>query len=399
MHPRFVLLTQGRLDRDRAMAVLNGFEPSAAMGEPVDQLLANAFNANNAILAYAVGVARTDLPALPHSEPWYETFVKGFTNLKSRALVWQNSIAPRVIEIPAAIVDFGAVFVLGISQIEGDIETLLADPGNLPARDGLRGRLAAVSRATGLQQRTLQELRQDIRRYADSLAGDAAILKNAAADGLAAIGDARDQIQAIERDLVELRNELNKFNTILSVAETVGINVIGIAVIGIGLTYLFAPLLLVGVGLVLIPLGVVGGIGALVTAIVAAVSIQKINGRITERTAELSSAGQQVAALASINQIVDRLVMLAEAAGQGIGTIEQAWTALQDDVDAIVGDLAKAEQDFSRDRLLALQSDIQDATADWMSLVDLARKFTGFHYLISPTVTPIPPPATTMRAA
>jgi methyl-accepting chemotaxis protein len=398
MHPRFVLLTQGRLERNRAMAMLNGLEPPAA-GAPIDQLLADAFNANNAILAYAVGVARTDLPALPHSEPWYEAFVKGVSNLKTRALVWQNSIAPRVIEIPAAIVDFGAIFVLRINQIDGDIERLLADPGNQAARDNLRRSLGDLSQATGRQQKTLQALRQDIGHYADSLTGDAGILKKAAADGLAAIGGARDQIQAIERDLVLLRDELGKYNTILEVAKIGGIDSVVIVVIGVGLIYLFNPFLSVGIGLFLIPIGIAGGIAALVAALVAAVNIQEINGRITQRNAELTAEGQQVAALTAINQIVDRLVMLAEGASQGIGAIERAWTALQEDVDAVVDDLARAERDLARDQLLVLQSDIQDATADWKILVELARKFAGLRFVISPTTTPIPPPATTIRAA
>lgn len=387
MRPRFALLTHDRFQQARARSL---FRPSLQetmavnANDTVDQQIADLYNANNAVLSYQNAVVATDLPAVPQSPAWYNEFINGFSNVKTNALVWQNSITPRLSAIPQSIINYGTLFTLNVNNVNQFIDVLLNDPGNQGARKGLTDTLNLLHRNVGDQSATAVQLQRDIATYSTSLVTDADVLRAAVAQADIQIGDDRQKVQEISRIVDQIKADIATKNKIITAAGiTAGVSVF-IGAVGGVLTAAFGPL-----GLIVVGLGVIGFTAGIITIIVASVEIKRLQAELTAKTQQMDQLTQRANTLTQVQAQVNDLIELSSAAQTGVQTILDAWSLLTTDLSQVVDEIEKAEGDLDRNMLLEVRADINRAQEEWTSTVELARKFTAVQYTVDSKITPL----------
>ncbi len=143
------------LSRDDSAAAVRTMRPGRSVAlaaqdtPPIDQQLADSFNANNAVMAYVLALTNSTLPTLSPPPDWYNSFVNQFSDAKTHAMEWQNSVTPGLIAIPTGIINYALIWSLNNTTINQAISILNTDPTNQQAKqailNGLQNLVSGVS--------------------------------------------------------------------------------------------------------------------------------------------------------------------------------------------------------------------------------------------------------------
>lgn len=341
---------------------------------PIDQQLADAFNSNNAIMAYVLGLQGTNLPALTPEPDWYGQFLSDFSDVKIHALTWINTIAPGLVSIPTGIANYVFTFNLNWQNINSALTALQANPQNVQAQQALLQGLQALHDGFTTQLSSVTGFQQIIDDFAAQLTTDAALMQQAVANAQGTQGYDQQQVATLTNDIQNLHNEISKWQIVVTAAG-----------IGAGVAFFTGAVIAIftfGAGLAF---GIIGALAGIATLIAAEAEIQKLTGQLNQDLADVSNLNQQIAALGVVIQNLQTLITLSNAASQQIGLVLLAWQALGADITVVIADINSAEGDLSSLNLAALQNDLNNANADWLALKSFCLTIAGIQFA---TATP-----------
>lgn len=376
------LQSQSRLSAVRLMS--GGVVPEAAPADNVNDIIANAANANNAVLAYVRGLSSTKLPFVPDSPAWYNDFTKSYANIGANALYWQNSLSPRLIEIPRTIYSYGSLFDLKVLVMRGYLEQLIHNPNNPTAREKLRDALVELIQGIDTQQRAVNTFGTDLAGFSTTLKTDAGVLADCVKKAMNEIGQDQGKIRDLQKRIEELKKEMAGYNWMIGGGGiAIGVSIF-IGCVGAVLTAAFGP-----IGLLVVGIGVIGAAAGVAAMIAGKVKVDQIGNEIKAQSANLDRVQQRVAALSTVKTNVENLIVLSNTAQAEIGKLVTAWDLLKGGMQAVVTDLGNANKKFQASQFIDMKSDIGQAEDDWKYLAELAKKFANINIKVEEEISVI----------
>jgi hypothetical protein len=365
-----------------------GLRAPATSATPIDQQLANAFNANNDVLAYTTGIANTNLPTLAVEPGWYKTFKTQFAQTKIHAMKWTNSIAPQLVGIPTGIADYAFTWTNTMTSVDAALSVLVTDPTNQGAqRAVVNGLNKLLDGLTGFDK-IVAQFGQEIKGFDGHITADALILKNASAQSRQEAGYNKEQVKKLTDDIARLKAEIKIWQAVMPVAGIAGGvlfwigAVIAIFSLGIGLAF-----------------GIVGAAAGIALMVAADVKIKQLSAEIKKDQANMNDLNQQIASLEILVTSLDDLANLAQLASVQMKLLMEAWTTLGTELKTVITDLENANGDVSNLDIAGLQRDLNIANADWKTLRELCLTVAGIKYLQASPATATLPTETAAAAA
>lgn len=335
---------------------------------PIEQQLADAFNANNAVMAYVLGIGNTTLPSITNPPAWYSSFQTAFSDAQIHANGW-FPIATNLVSIPNSIAGYGIAFNASMCTINSLIPVLQADPTNAAALAGLKAQLSAMISQIRSYSQSAVTFNQSIQTFSSNLTADSTVLSSAVASSLQTQGVDQQQIQAFLDDIASLQAEIKTWQTVetaAAIAAGVGFfagAVIAIFSFGIGLAF-----------------GIVAAAAGITLMVVASNKISALKSSIDADTSNMNVLTQQVASLAAMNTQLDTLISLSQAAGTQVALVLQVWDELEAELNAVLTDLTNCNGDTSPLNLTELQTNLNTANQDWQTLVGLCTTIASIKY-------------------
>jgi hypothetical protein len=368
-------------DRSTASPVLNitGATPALAdaIGDdtPIDQQLADAFNSNNAVMAYVLGISNTSLPSVSPEPDWYSTFMTNFADAKIHAMTWTNTIVPNLVGIPTGIANYAFTFNLNMMNIKSALSALQQDPTNQPAKQSLLIGLQTLVEGFSYQLANSSSFQvREIDAFTTNLTADAAMMQAAIVSAQGTVGYDQTQVDGLLADIANLQSEINTWQTVVTAA---GIGA-GVSFFAGAVTAIFT----FGAGLAF---GIVGASAGIATLIAAEVKIKQLAAKIGQDQLDMSGLNQQIAALTAMMSQLNTVITLAQAASTQIQLINQAWQVLDQEITTVITDLQNSEHDLSSSDIKALHNDLNSANDDWEGLRRFCLTIAGIQYA---TATP-----------
>lgn len=373
-----------QLSRDDTAAAVTSLRPGRMVEvspngtPPIDQQLADAFNANNAVMAYVLAMTGSNLPALTPQPTWYQSFVNQFSDAKVHAMAWQNTVTPGLVAIPSGILNFAPLWSLNTGTISQAITILDQDPGNQQAQQAIRNCLQSLKTAVGQQLSTATDFQQTIQAFAGQLTADGQNMQGA-------IKQAQSQVGYDKQQVANLTNAINALNDEIATWQTV----VTASAIGAGVAFFAGAVIAIftfGAGLAF---GIIGAAAGIALLIAAEVKIQQLAAQVAQDQLQMNELNQQIAALTLLGQNLNTLISLSSQAGQQVELLLTAWRALEAEIGQVITDLDNAQGDLTQMNLPQLQSDMNQANADWQALQQFCTVIAGIQYnqATPPTVT------------
>ncbi|MGN0922364.1 MAG: hypothetical protein ACI4NJ_11625 [Cellvibrio sp.] len=334
----------------------------------IEQQLADAFNANNDVMSYVIGVTGTVLPTLSGAPEWYTKFQEAFTSIQINANSWY-SIAANLVSIPNSIAAYGLAFNASMSTINAFIGILKVDPNNVAAINSLKGQLQNLSQQLKVYASIATNFKGSIENFNSCLVDDAKIMSQAVQDSLNTQGADKEKVDQFVKDIKALQAEVKTWQTVIT-ASAIGAGVgffagavVGIFSLGLGLAF-----------------GIVAAVAGITTMIAASVKVRELNNKILASQAEMDRLNQEIASLAALDDQINELIKLSQAAGEQVDLVIQVWEKLQSELNQVISDLEACEADVSPLDLNQLEIDLALANSDWENLVDLCGKISSISY-------------------
>jgi hypothetical protein len=355
---------------------------------PIDQQLADAFNANNAIMAYVLGLSNSTLPALTNPPSWYTTFMTKFSDAKVHAMAWTNTIAPGLVAIPTGIVNYAFTFNINMLNINSALTVLQTNPQNQQAQQAVLTGLQALLSGFSLQLQNAQNFQQDITSFASNLTADVAIMQQAVTDATTTVGYDQAQVTQLTNDIQSLQSQISTWQKVVTGAA-----------IGAGVAFFAGACIAIftfGAGLAF---GIIGAAAGIALMIAAEVKINQLSAKIAQDQLSMTGLNAEIGVLNIMIQNLNNVITLAGTASQQIALVLAAWQALQTDIQTVISDINSAESDLSSLNLTALQNDLNRANADWQALSSFCTVVAGIQYTTATPATTTLPTTTTAVAA
>ncbi|UTF58777.1 HBL/NHE enterotoxin family protein [Gilvimarinus sp. DA14] len=348
---------------DQLMAAASGSDT------PIDQQLADAFNANNDVLAYVNGLANSSLPALSPEPEWYAGFSSAFADAKIHAMDWFNTITPGLVSIPAGIANYASVFSLNMITMNQNLDILKANPADAAAKNAIADSLSSLLQGLSAQISSATDFKSKINQFSSNLENDAEVMRNAVANAEETEKYDKDKVESLKKKIADLKQQVKTWQVVETAAGlAAGVGFFAGAVIAI---FTF------GAGLAF---GVIAATAGIATIIAASVEIKNLSAEIQKEQAEMGDIEQQISTLQVLESALNDLIDLSAKASSKIDLILQAWSTLQQEISAVIQDLTNADADLSNMDLEALSHDLNMANDDWKTLQKFATTIAGISY-------------------
>ncbi|MBO9548019.1 HBL/NHE enterotoxin family protein [Pseudomonas sp.] len=335
---------------------------------PIDQQLADAFNANNDVMAYVLGITNTQLPTITPAPTWYSTFQTAFSNAQIHANAWYG-ISANLVSIPNAIAGYGIAFNVSMSTINSLIAVLQTDPGNTQAINSLKQQFTGLISQLRAFSQSAVSVHQSITDYSNNLIQDSQILAKAVSDSTQQQDVNRDQVRQYQAKIEEMRKQIKTWQ-VVETASAIGA---GVAFFAGAVIAIFS----LGFGLAF---GIVGAAAGIATMVAAEVKIKQLRSEIAADTTRMNAVTQQSASLAALNDQLSKLIQLSQAAGSLIGLLLKVWEELEGELNTVLTDLGNCKGNVDNLNLPELQRNLNLANQDWQTLVGLCNSVASIKY-------------------
>ncbi|WP_060485013.1 HBL/NHE enterotoxin family protein [Pseudomonas sp. NBRC 111123] len=342
--------------------------PRASNDLPIDQQLADAFNANNDVMAYVLGITNTQLPTISPAPTWYSTFQTAFSNAQIHANAWYG-ISANLVSIPNAIAGYGIAFNVSMSTINSLVAVLQTDPGNAQAISALKQQFSGLISQLRAFSQSAVSVHQSITDYSNTLIADSQVLAKAVTDSTKQQEVNRDQVAQYRAKIEEMRKQVKTWQ-VVETASAIGA---GVAFFAGAVIAIFS----LGFGLAF---GIVGAAAGIATMVAAQIKIKTLNSEIQADTARMNAVTQQSASLAALNDQLNTLIELSKAAGSLIGLLLKVWEELEGELNTVVTDLNNCKGNVDTLNLPELQRNLNLANQDWQTLVGLCNSVASIKY-------------------
>jgi Bacillus haemolytic enterotoxin (HBL) len=345
---------------------------------PTQQQLLDYQNSCATVNLYAYAITNTSLPVLTHPPSNYSDFATEFAPAKAHCLDWTTGIFPTMLSFPGTIVNQAAdLFNMEDTMASAWLQALIADPNNATAKAGLAKALSTMQAVAQAQVTTAQGLVTSMNAFATNITADASTLSTLAQQALDGAGADQKQITELNGKITDLKNQINTFNTLLTISE-----------IGMGLS-LFVGLL----GLVCCFIPGAQGAGAAIIVIAVAAEAASITGTVMLNKAIdadnqaiqtdqqlITEYNQDIIALQGVNSQFVWLQQANVAAQQAMATVAQMWQNLSTELTTMQTDLTTVGTDVTAQQYQKAQDDLTAAAAAWQDVVDFAKALAGVDY-------------------
>ncbi|WP_085675972.1 MULTISPECIES: HBL/NHE enterotoxin family protein [unclassified Pseudomonas] len=335
---------------------------------PIDQQLADAFNANNDVMAYVLGITNTQLPTITPAPSWYSTFQTAFSNAQIHANAWYG-ISANLVSIPNAIAGYGIAFNVSMSTINSLIGVLQNDPGNTQAINSLKQQFNGLISQLRAFSQSAVSVHQSITDYSNNLIQDSQILSKAVSDSTQQQDVNRDQVRQYQAKIEDMRKQIKTWQ-VVETASAIGA---GVAFFAGAVIAIFS----LGFGLAF---GIVGAAAGIATMVAAEVKIKQLRSEIEADTTRMNAVTQQSASLAALNDQLNKLIQLSQAAGSLIGLLLNVWEELEGELNTVLTDLNNCKGNVDNLNLPELQRNLNLANQDWQTLVGLCNSVASIKY-------------------
>ncbi|HDS1681202.1 TPA: HBL/NHE enterotoxin family protein [Pseudomonas putida] len=342
--------------------------PRASNDLPIDQQLADAFNANNDVMAYVLGITNTQLPTISPAPTWYSTFQTAFSNAQIHANAWYG-ISANLVSIPNAIAGYGIAFNVSMSTINSLVAVLQTDPGNAQAISALKQQFSGLISQLRAFSQSAVSVHQSITDYSNTLIADSQVLAKAVTDSTKQQEVNRDQVAQYRAKIEEMRKQVKTWQ-VVETASAIGA---GVAFFAGAVIAIFS----LGFGLAF---GIVGAAAGIATMVAAQIKIKTLNSEIQADTARMNAVTQQSASLAALNDQLNTLIELSKAAGSLIGLLLKVWEELEGELNTVLTDLNNCKGNVDTLNLPELQRNLNLANQDWQTLVGLCNSVASIKY-------------------
>ena len=336
---------------------------------PIEEQLAAAFNANNAVMAYVTGLMHSNIPAIQPQPDWYADFKVQFSDAKTHAMEWYNTITPGLISIPKGIYNYAFVFNINMISLNGALMELYQHPHNEQAQQAVRAGLQTL--LTGFttflnEAGNFQEL---IKTFAANLTSDATKMQAAIKNAEKSVGYNKEQVDKLVKGIEALQNEVNTWEMVITGAGIgTALSVFAGAVIAI---FSF------GIGLAF---GVMAAVAGISLMIAASVKIGQLSAQIRADQKRMSDVNKSIAALKMLEQMLQNLIKLSQPASEQVQLIIKAWQTMEADITSVITDLNSAQGDLSVLNLTGLRDELNQANTDWQALSAFCLVMMGIKY-------------------
>ncbi|GAA4716469.1 HBL/NHE enterotoxin family protein [Phytohabitans rumicis] len=335
----------------------------------IEQQLADSFNSNNAVLAYARSLTGTQLPHLTPPLPWYDKFQSQFADAKVHAMLWQNTVTPGLVGIPTGILNFALLWSLNNATITQAIDVLDRDPHNQEAKDTVVYCLRELHAGVGRHLAAATQFQGTIKDFSSKLTSDAKLMNEAIQQATKSAGYNEGEVARLVKHVEELRNEISKWQIVVTASA-----------IGAGVSFWLGAVIAIfsfGFGLAFSVVGAATGIALMIAA---DVKIKQLTAQVELDQKNMKELNVQIATLKLIEENLTTLVKLSEAASAQVELILKAWDSLEKEILAVLDDVTAAQGDVERMNLTALRTDMAQANVDWQALQGFCSVISGIHY-------------------
>lgn len=345
---------------------------------PTTEQLLEYQNACATVNSYAYAIANTALPVLNQPPADYGTFSTLFAPAKAHCVEWTSSIFPTMLSFPAILVSQASdLFNMEENMADAYLDVLIADPTNQDAKAGLEKALLTMQSIAQTQIDTAEGLLASMNTFATDIAADSTALNTIAAESLADAATDEADIQALEAQIVTLKNEIKKLNKSLTAAE-IGISVsLYVGLIG-AVCCVIPGAELAGAGLIVI--GVAGEAASITETVLLTQSIQAANASIQADQQQIEAYNQDVVELQSTNLQFQWLDEANAATQIAIQQVIAMWRSLDEELTAVLQELANSDYDATKEQYQAAQDDLNAAAAAWQEVVEFATALAGVSY-------------------
>ncbi|WP_454868487.1 HBL/NHE enterotoxin family protein [Pseudomonas farris] len=335
---------------------------------PIDQQLANAFNANNAVMAYVLGIGNTRLPTISPSPTWYSTFQTAFSNAQIHANGWYP-IAANLVSIPNSIAGYGIAFNVSMSTINSLVKVLQSDPTNASAIAALKSQFSGLISQIRSYTQNAVAVQQTITDFSNTLASDATVLSKAVGDSTKEQQVDQQKIADFKAHIASLQSEISHWQTV----ETAAAIAAGVAFFAGAVIAIFT----FGIGLAF---GIVSAAALITTMVIASNKVQALKSQVEADNSNMNAVTQQAASLAVLNDQINALIALSKAASTQIALVLQVWQELEAELNTVLTDLNKCSGNVTDLNLSELQQNLNSANQDWQTLVGLCNTIASITY-------------------
>jgi predicted nucleic acid-binding Zn-ribbon protein len=333
---------------------------NVAASLPIDQQLADAFNANNDVMAYVIGITETILPTLPSPPKWYAPFQTAFSNAQ---------IATNLVSIPNSIVGYGIAFNSNMATVNSLLDVLHNDPKNTKAIAALKETLNSIVSQLRTYSQAAVDFKKTIDNFSNNLKTDANTMSEAVIESNRSVEVEQSKVKEFEALIKQMKDKVATWQTVqtaAAIAAGVGFwlgAVIAIFSLGIGIAF-----------------GCVAAAGGIALVIAADVEMKQLRYEIAKKNNEMNDATKAAASLRALSTQVNGLISLSQAAGKQIGLVTEAWKMLEEEITAVINDLQRASNDVSPLNLQQLQFELNLANQDWQTLVSYCSTVAAIKY-------------------
>jgi hypothetical protein len=372
MKSRYFPFQLSRDDAAAAATIMHSGHTVAATNnadKPIEQQLADSYNANNAVLSYAQSLTGSQLPALTPPPPWYNQFQTKFADAKTHAMLWQNTVKPGLVAIPTGILNYALLWGLNNTTINQAIDILDRDPHNQQTKDTVLNCLRELHAGVRKQLSTAATFQTTIDDFATKLTNDAKLMGDAIQEATKSVGYNEREVARLVGHVTELRDEVSKWQIVVTASA-----------IGAGVAFWIGAVIAIfsfGIGLAFSVIGAAAGIALMIAA---QVKIKQLVYAIEQDERDMKGVNVQIAALKVIENNLTTLVSMSKAASAQVDLILKAWDTLEKELVAVLDDLTAADGDVQRMDLPALRMDMAQANADWQALQSFCSVIAGIHY-------------------
>jgi predicted nucleic acid-binding Zn-ribbon protein len=335
---------------------------------PIDQQLANAFNANNAVMAYVLGIGNTRLPTISPSPTWYSTFQTAFSNAQIHANGWYP-IAANLVSIPNSIAGYGIAFNVSMSTINSLVTVLQSNPTNASAIAALKSQFSGLISQIRSYTQSAVTVQQTITDFSNTLASDATVLSKAVSDSTKEQQVDQQKIADFKAHIASLQSEISHWQTV----ETAAAIAAGVAFFAGAVIAIFT----FGIGLAF---GIVSAAALITTMVIASNKVQALKSQVEADNSNMNAVTQQAASLAVLNDQINALIALSKAASTQIALVLQVWQELEAELNTVLTDLNKCSGNVTDLNLSELQQNLNSANQDWQTLVGLCNTIASITY-------------------
>ncbi|GAB3359192.1 hypothetical protein [Lysobacter tyrosinilyticus] len=329
-----------RFSKPTLVATTNQYQQNVAT---VTQLMTSIFSSN--------------LPTLNQNPPDWDQFVTAYTQGKTVALSWTNTVMARLLTVPQDVQGYNPTITAALQDAQAQATLLVQNPQNQIALGALNTDLATVSRTLNLVVTFIAGAVSAIQNFNNTMPSLASNLQSIADSSAQAAQADMTKINTLKADIAKLESDISSLT-----AAIIGLGIADGAAITLGTIATIAAW----------PIGaltwiVLGPAVAVATTYIAldAIQIKADKDKIAADQSAITGLTADVATLQILAQQYTQFAQATQALGPTLLAILQEWQTLETEVNAAIADVQHATQDASSASFTKVQQDLAQALHEW----------------------------------